>query len=98
MAFDGRYAAEAAGAMPGWDPERANARVEEQRARQLRDHFGLQHDEDLAYAFESFEDAVRAGGQALAVQWLEARASAEQSLLHILWKPGKVHLLTVVLR
>ena len=67
MAFDGRYAAEAVGAMPGWDPERANARVEEQRARQLRDHFGLQRDEDLAYAFESFEDAVRAGGQALAV-------------------------------
>ena len=81
MAFDGRYVAEAAGAMPGWDPERANARVEEQRARQLRDHFGLQRDDDLAYAFESFEDAVRAGGQALAVQWLEARASAEQSLL-----------------
>ena len=43
---------------------------------------GLQRDEDLAYAFESFEDAVRAGGQALAVQWLEARAAAEQSLLH----------------
>ena len=82
MAYRGHYATEAAGAMPGWDPERAGARVEEQRARQLRDHFGLQLDDDLAYAFESFEDVVRAGGQALAVQWVEARVNSEQSLLH----------------
>lgn len=48
----------------------------------LRDHFRLQLDDDLAYAFESFEDAVRAGGQALALQWVEARAKSEQSLRH----------------
>lgn len=39
----------AAGSMPGWGPER----VEEQRARQLRDQYGLQLGDDLAYAFVS---------------------------------------------
>ncbi|CAK9023859.1 ATP-dependent Clp protease ATP-binding subunit clpA-like [Durusdinium trenchii] len=46
---------------------------------------GLQRDEDLAYAFESFEDAVRAGGQALAVQWLEARADPSRALNALRW-------------
>ena len=38
-------------------------------------------DEDLAFAFESIEDAKQAGGTAFAIQWVEARHSAQANLL-----------------
>ena len=77
----GRYAMEAAGHVEGWDPQNATEILAEQRAREFRRQFHLESDEDLAFAFESFEDAKQAGGTAFAIQWVEARHSAQANLL-----------------
>ena len=72
---------EAAGHVEGWDPQNATEILAEQRAREFRRQFHLESDEDLAFAFESFEDAKQAGGTAFAIQWVEARHSAQANLL-----------------
>ena len=72
---------EAAGHVDGWDPQNATEILAEQRAREFRRQFHLESDEDLAFAFESFEDAKQAGGTAFAIQWVEARHSAQANLL-----------------
>ena len=77
----GRYAMEAAGHVEGWDLQNATEILAEQRAREFRRQFHLESDEDLAFAFESFEDAKQAGGTAFAIQWVEARHSAQANLL-----------------
>ena len=47
----------------------------------MRQHFGLADDSDLAYAFENYQDAMSAGGHALAAQWASARSKADEGLL-----------------
>ena len=81
MAGKGRYALEAAGEAPVWDPERAVEVTSMERALEVRQHFGLADDNDLAFAFETYADAMSAGGHALAAQWAEARSKAEEGLL-----------------
>ena len=81
MAGKGCYAVEAAGEAPTWDPERAVEVTSMERALEVRQHFGLADDNDLAFAFENYADAMSAGGHALAAQWAEARSKAEEGLL-----------------
>ena len=51
------------------------------KALEVRQHFGLADDSDLAYAFENYQDAMSAGGHALAAQWASARSKADEGLL-----------------
>ena len=75
----GRYAVEAAG--ESHDARTIQTQAGLQRAHAYRATHGLQHEDDLAYAFSHLEDAQQAGGQALAQMWVEARRSAEGRLL-----------------
>ena len=59
-----------------WDPEKAIEAASLERAHEVRQHFGLGDDRDLAYAFEAHNDATSAGVHALAEQWVRARAKA----------------------
>ena len=77
----GRYALEAAGEASTWDPEQAVEVATMERALEVRQHFGLADDSDLAYAFENYQDAMSAGGHALAAQWASARSKADEGLL-----------------
>ena len=77
----GRYALEAAGEASTWDPEQAVEVATMERAWEVRQHFGLADDCDLAYAFENYQDAMSAGGHALAAQWASARSKADEGLL-----------------
>ena len=77
----GRYALEAAGEASTWDPEQAVEVATLERALEVRQHFGLADDSDLAFAFENYQDAMSAGGHALAAQWASARAQADEGLL-----------------
>ena len=74
--FPGRYAAEATG-HAALSPEQVGAA----RAREWRERHGLVRDNDLAFAFENYEDAQVAGGQTLAGQWVTARSRAQEELL-----------------
>ena len=74
----GRYALEAAGEASTWDPEQAVEVATMERALEVRQHFGLADDSDLAYAFENYQDAMSAGGHALAAQWASARSKADE--------------------
>ena len=53
-----------------------SARVKEWRAQ----HF-MENDDDFAYAFASYDQAVVAGGHGLATEWLEVRAEQEEQLI-----------------
>ena len=53
-----------------------SARVKEWRAQ----HF-MENDDDFAYAFASYDQAVVAGGHGLATAWLEIRAEQEEQLV-----------------
>ena len=75
----GRYAVEAAG--ESHDARTIQEQVGLQRAHNYCAAHGLQHEDDLAYAFSHLEDAQQAGGQTLAQMWVEARRSAEGRLL-----------------
>ena len=75
----GRYAVEAAG--ESHDARTIQEQAGLQRAHAYRAAHGLQHEDDLAYAFSHLEDAQQAGGQTLAQMWVEARRSAEGRLL-----------------
>ena len=77
----GRYALEAAGEASTWDPEQAVEVATRERAWEVRQHLGLTEDCDLAYAFENYQDAMSAGGHALAAQWASARSKADEGLL-----------------
>ena len=77
----GRYALEAAGEASTWDPEQAVEVATRERAWEVRQHLGLTEDCDLAYAFENYQDAMSAGGHALAAQWASARSKAGEGLL-----------------
>ena len=77
----GRYALEAAGEASTWDPEQAVEVATMERALEVRQHFGLADDSDLAYAFENYQDAMSAGGLALTAQWASARSKADEGLL-----------------
>lgn len=70
----GCYAMEAAGGSAGWDPERAIEVASLERAREV---LGQDAGNDLAFAFESYADAMAAGGHPLASQWAVARGQAE---------------------
>ena len=76
----GCYAMEAAGGSAGWDPERAIEVASLERAREVQQRLGQDADNDLAFAFESYADAMAAGGHPLASQWAVARGQAEASL------------------
>ena len=71
---------EAAGGSAGRDPERAIEVASLERAREVQQRLGLDADNDLAFAFESYADAMAAGGRPLASQWAVARGQAEASL------------------
>ena len=43
-------------------------------------HF-MENDDDFAYAFASYDQAVVAGGHGLATAWLEVRAEQEENLV-----------------
>ena len=58
----GRYALEAAGEASTWDPEQAVEVATMESVSEVRQHFGLADDYDLAYAFENYQDAMSAGG------------------------------------
>ena len=75
----GRYAVEAAG--ESHDARTIQEQAGLQRAHNYRAAHGLQHEDDLAYAFSHLEDAQQAGGQTLSQMWVEARRSAEGRLL-----------------
>ena len=53
-----------------------SARVKEWRAQH-----SMENDDDFAYAFASYDQAVVAGGHGLATEWLEVRAEQEEHLV-----------------
>ena len=80
-------------AVPGWNVGCAGSqrshpaqRVEEQSAR-YADEEETSADCDLAYAFENYQDAMSAGGHALAAQWASARSSGSGSARDKVPKP-----------
>ena len=56
-------------------------RVAEDRVTKFRRHFMLQPDPDFAAAFTSWDEAMKAGGSAVADAWMEAAAVADDTQL-----------------
>ena len=83
-ATPGRYATEAmehSGGDPGGSGEGLMSRVQEANVRAFRQKHGLLQDSDFGFAFEAFEDAVRAGGHFVAAEWARVRAEQQAHLL-----------------
>ena len=83
-ATPGRYATEAmehSGGDPGGSGEGLMTRVQEANVRAFRQKHGLLQDSDFGFAFEAFEDAVRAGGHFVAAEWARVRAEQQAHLL-----------------
>ena len=53
------------------------------RIREWRQVNQVQDDEDFAYAFASYDQAVLAGGDGLAAAWIEIRAAQEEKLMPV---------------
>ena len=70
-AQSGRYAVEAGGAPPDADSNLAQVQIA--RVREFREKNLLLADEDFAYAFASFEEAVLAGGDFLGSELAKVR-------------------------
>ena len=56
-------------------------KLAEERARKFRDAYFLQKDRDFADAFASWEEAVTAGGAAVADAWMETVADIDDPIL-----------------
>ena len=65
----------------GGDGEGLMSRVQEANVRAFRQKHGLLQDSDFGFAFEAFEDAVRAGGHFVAAEWARVRAEQQAHLL-----------------
>ena len=78
-AQSGRYAVEAGGALPDADSNLAQVQIA--RVREFREKNLLLADEDFAYAFASFEEAVLAGGDFLGSEWARVRMEQDRLLL-----------------
>ena len=51
------------------------------RTKQWRGPAFMENDDDFAYAFASYDQALLAGGHGLATEWLEVRARQEEHLV-----------------
>ena len=72
---------EHSGGDPGGSGEGLMTRVQEVNVRAFRQKHGLLQDSDFGFAFEAFEDAVRAGGHFVAAEWARVRAEQRAHLL-----------------
>ena len=73
----GIYAAEASGSDP-LSAETAQERLEAMRTGRWREKMGLVADDDFAFAFSSFEEAVMNAGHHVASDWLHIRQEREE--------------------
>ena len=73
----GIYAAEASGSDP-LSAETAQERLEAMRTGQWREKMGLVADDDFAFAFSSFKEAVMNAGHHVASDWLRIRQEREE--------------------
>ena len=78
-AQSGRFAVEAGGAPPDADSNLAQVQIA--RVREFREKNLLLADEDFAYAFASFEEAVLAGGDFFGGKWASVRMEQDRLLL-----------------
>eukprot|EP00435_Cladocopium_sp_Y103_P051985 s268_g16.t1 len=76
---------QAGGSQP--DAESNLAQVEVARVREFREKYHVLADEDFAFAFSSFEEAVLAGGDFLGQEWLRIRSEQDQQL-HPAFRPA----------
>ena len=65
----------------GWRAEDSLARVAGARAITWRRERGYEKDEDFAFAFSTWEEAVAVGGHFLADAWLAVRVAQQEELL-----------------
>ena len=75
----GRYAVEAGGVEP--DAASNLAKVQVARVREFREKNLLLADEDFAFAFSSYDEAVLAGGDFLGQEWARIRLDQDRSLM-----------------
>ena len=73
--------AEASASYGGWRAEDSLARVAGARAEVWRRERGYERDEDFAFEFSTWEEAVAVAGQHLADAWLAVRVSQQDELL-----------------
>ena len=59
----------------------ASELVMSERVKEWRAQHFMENDDDFAYAFASYDQAVVAGGHGLATKWLEVRAEQEEKLI-----------------
>ena len=59
----------------------ASELVMSERVKEWRAQHFMENDDDFAYAFASYDQAVVAGGHGLATKWLEVRAEQEEQLI-----------------
>lgn len=59
----------------------ASEKVMAARTKQWRVQHFMENDDDFAYAFASYDQALLAGGHGLATEWLEVRARQEENLV-----------------
>ena len=72
---------EASSSQPRMNALNAVEVVTTARVRDWRRQHFMENDEDFAYAFASYDQAMLAGGHGLATEWLEVRARQEENLI-----------------